>query len=65
MKPIFTRDNLIWGFAFFASVLMFVVSHTMLIPDAYAHTAQDIAAVAAFISGKLGWSYLPASGDQR
>ena len=53
-----TRDHAVWSFTFAASVLAFVAASTHLIPDQYATTVQEIAAVLGFIAGKLGNSPL-------
>jgi hypothetical protein len=58
-----TRDNLIWAFGFWGSLLAFAVTLTDIIPPQYAGKVSAIAALCGFIAAKLGNSPLP--GDRK
>ena len=54
-----TRDNLIWAFGFWGSLLAFAVTITDIIPPQYAGKLSAIAPLWGFIAAKLGNSPLP------
>ena len=60
MKNLFTRDSFVWSLTFYGGVALFIATQTDLLPAAWAGHVTQLAAVAAFIAGKLGNS--PLSG---
>ena len=58
MRNLFTRDSAIWWLSYWSGVLLFAATATHLIPDAYQQRATEIAALLAFMGGKLGNSPL-------
>lgn len=67
MKKLFTRDNIVWSLSFIFSIILFAIGHTT-IPQRLGlspETVKDTATLIGFISGKLGWSSLPSSMENK
>ena len=58
MQKLFTRDSLVWWLMYWSAILLFIATATHLIPAAYQQRATEIAALLAFMGGKLGNSPL-------